>query len=128
VELHADLIGTVLGSINSRLELAGPSDSSKDLRRWEYGPSRGARAEALLLVGAHPVVQAKYRYQWIHVSNDTLENGGVRRSLKQLLQWCPATARRDGRTRLQPCSLDRGTLAYGALDGVLIGARQCHKR
>jgi hypothetical protein len=77
VELHADLIGTVLGSINSRLEFVEPSESSKDLRRWEYGPGLGARAEALLLVGAHPVAQATYRYQWIHVANDTPENGGA---------------------------------------------------
>jgi hypothetical protein len=27
-------------------------------------------------VGKHPVVQATYRYQWIHVTNDTPENGG----------------------------------------------------
>jgi hypothetical protein len=76
LELHADLVGTVLGSINSRLELADSSESAKELRRWEYGPGLGARAEALLLVGRHPVVQATYRYQWLHVTNDTPENGG----------------------------------------------------
>jgi hypothetical protein len=27
-------------------------------------------------VGEHPVVQATYRYQWLHVANDTPENGG----------------------------------------------------
>ena len=75
LELHADLIGTLLGSVNSRLEPSPPEDP-KALRKWEYGPGLGARAEALLLVGAHPVVQASYRYQWLHVTNDTLENGG----------------------------------------------------
>jgi hypothetical protein len=76
LELHADVIGTVLGSINSRLELAAPSESLTELRRWEYGPGLGARAEALLLVGASPVVQATYRYQWLHVTNDTPASGG----------------------------------------------------
>ncbi len=76
LELHADLIGTVLGSINSKFELTDPSGSTKELRRWEYGPGLGARAEALLLVGKHPVVQATYRYQWIHATNDTPANGG----------------------------------------------------
>jgi hypothetical protein len=28
-------------------------------------------------VGPHPVVQASYRYQWIHVTNDKPENGGA---------------------------------------------------
>jgi hypothetical protein len=37
----------------------------------------GARAEALLLVGRNPVVQATYRFQWIHAANDTSENGGA---------------------------------------------------
>jgi hypothetical protein len=27
-------------------------------------------------VGANPVVEATYRYQWIHTTNDTLLNGG----------------------------------------------------
>jgi hypothetical protein len=76
VELHADLLGTVLGSINSRFELAEPPENEEELRRWEYGPGLGARAEALVLVGEHPVVQATYRYQWIHVANDTPANGG----------------------------------------------------
>ncbi len=76
LELHADLLGTVLGSINSRLEFVEPPANEKDYRRWEYGPGLGARAEALLLVGQHPVVQATYRYQWIHAANDTPENGG----------------------------------------------------
>ena len=53
-----------------------PPANEKDYRRWEYGPGLGARAEALLLVGQHPVVQATYRYQWIHAANDTPENGG----------------------------------------------------
>ena len=53
-----------------------PPANEKDYRRWEYGPGLGARAEALLLVGEHPVVQATYRYQWIHAANDTPENGG----------------------------------------------------
>jgi hypothetical protein len=77
LELHADLLGTVLGSINSRFEFAEPPENEKDYRRWEYGPGLGARAEALLLVGQHPVVQATYRYQWLHVANDTPENGGA---------------------------------------------------
>jgi hypothetical protein len=78
LELHADLIGTVLGSINSRFELAaGAEGDPKALRRWEYGPGLGGRAEALLLVGKHPVAQATYRYQWIHVTNDTEQNGGA---------------------------------------------------
>jgi hypothetical protein len=76
LELHADLLGTVLGSINSRFEFAEAPENEKELRRWEYGPGLGARAEALLLVGEHPVVQATYRYQWLHVANDTPENGG----------------------------------------------------
>ncbi len=76
LELHADLLGTVLGSLNSHFELVTPSEDVKELRRTEYGPGLGARAEALLLVGANPVVQATYRYQWIHVANDTLANGG----------------------------------------------------
>jgi hypothetical protein len=76
LELHADLLGTVLGSINSRFEFTEPPANEKELRRWEYGPGLGARAEALLLVREHPVVQATYRYQWIHVTNGTPENGG----------------------------------------------------
>ena len=76
LELHADLLGTVLGSINSRFEFAEPPENGSAYRRWEYGPGLGARAEALLLVGEHPVVQATYRYQWIHVTNGTPENGG----------------------------------------------------
>ena len=76
LELHGDLLGTVLGSINSRLEFVEPPANEKDYRRWEYGPGLGARAEALLLVGEHPVVQATYRYQWLHTANDTPENGG----------------------------------------------------
>jgi hypothetical protein len=76
LELHADLLGTILGSINSKFELADPAAGTKELRRWEYGPGFGARAEALLLVGKHPVVQASYRYQWIHATNDTPANGG----------------------------------------------------
>jgi hypothetical protein len=51
-------------------------ENEKEYRRWEWGPGFGARAEVLLLVGDHPVVQASYRYQWIHVANDTPENGG----------------------------------------------------
>jgi hypothetical protein len=27
-------------------------------------------------VGANPVLEATYRYQWIHTTNDTLLNGG----------------------------------------------------
>ena len=54
LELHADLLGTVLGSINSRLEFVEPPANEKDYRRWEYGPGLGARAEALLLVGQTP--------------------------------------------------------------------------
>ncbi len=77
LELHVDLLGTVLASINSRLEPASPPEDPKALRKWEYGPGLGARAEALLLVGSHPVVQASYRYQWIHVTNDTPANGGA---------------------------------------------------
>lgn len=77
LELHADLIGTVLGSINSQLEFVEPPDDATGYRRWEYGPGLGARAEALLLVGPHPVLQASYRYQWIHVTNATPENGGA---------------------------------------------------
>ena len=76
LELHGDLLGTVLGSINSRFEFVEPPANAKEYRRWEYGPGLGARAEALLLVGEHPVVQATYAYQWIHVANDTPENGG----------------------------------------------------
>jgi Domain of unknown function (DUF3943) len=76
LELHADLLGTVLGSINSKFEFSTPPEDPKAVRRWEYGPGLGARAEALLLVGKHPVVQATYRYQWIHAMNDTPLNGG----------------------------------------------------
>ena len=76
LELHADLLGTVLGSINSRFQFVEQPANEKEYRRWEYGPGLGARAEALLLVGEHPVVQATYRYQWIHAANDTPENGG----------------------------------------------------
>jgi hypothetical protein len=76
LELHGDLLATVLGSINSRLEFVEPPEDDKNYRRWEYGPGLGARAEALLLVGEHPGVQATYRYQWIHVTNDTPANGG----------------------------------------------------
>jgi hypothetical protein len=76
LELHADLLATVLGSINSRLALAEPETPLGELRKWEYGPGFGARTEALLLVGATPVVQASYRYQWLHSANDSPENGG----------------------------------------------------
>ena len=76
LELHGDLLGTVLGSVNSRFEFVEAPENEKEIRRWEYGPGLGARAEALLLVGEHPVVQATYRYQWIHVANDTPANGG----------------------------------------------------
>lgn len=76
LELHGELLGTVLGSINSRFEFVEAPENEKEYRRWEYGPGLGARAEALLLVGEHPVVQATYRYQWIHVTNGTPENGG----------------------------------------------------
>ena len=76
LELHADLLGTVLGSVNSRFEFTEPPENEKDYRRWDYGPGFGARAEALLLVGESPVVQATYRYQWIHAANDSPENGG----------------------------------------------------
>ncbi len=76
LELHADLLGTILGSINSKLEFAELPEDPRAFRRWEYGPGFGARAEALLLVGKHPVVQASYRYQWIHAANDTPANGG----------------------------------------------------
>ena len=76
LELHADLLGTVLASVNSRLELADSSESGAELRRSEWGPGLGAEAEALLLVGANPVVQATYRYQWIHATNDSPVNGG----------------------------------------------------
>jgi hypothetical protein len=76
VELHGDLLATVLGSVNSHFEFVAPPENERDYRRWEYGPGLGARAEALLLVGEHPVVQATYRYQWIHVANDTPDNGG----------------------------------------------------
>ena len=51
-------------------------ENEAELRRREYGPGLGARAEALLLVGEHPVVQATYRYQWLHVANGTPEDGG----------------------------------------------------
>jgi hypothetical protein len=77
LELHGDLIGTVMASINSRFALSDESEETTDLRRWEYGPGLGARAEALLLVGRYPVAQATYRYQWIHAANDTPENGGA---------------------------------------------------
>jgi hypothetical protein len=76
LELHADLLGTVLASINSRFQLADSSESGADLRRWDYGPGLGAWAQALLVVGANPVVEATYRYQWIHTTNDNLLNGG----------------------------------------------------
>jgi hypothetical protein len=76
LELHADLLATALGSVNSRFEFTEPPENEKDYRRWDYGPGFGARAEALLLVGESPVVQATYRYQWIHAANDTPENGG----------------------------------------------------
>lgn len=76
LELHADLLGTVLASVNSRFQLADSSESGADLRRWDYGPGLGAWAQALLLVGANPIVEATYRYQWIHTTNDTPLNGG----------------------------------------------------
>ena len=80
LELHADLIGTLLGSVSSRFEFAEtPAETPETVtgyRRNEYGPGLGARAEAILLVGEHPVVQATYRYQWIHTTNDTPLNGG----------------------------------------------------
>ena len=76
LELHADLLATVLGSVNSRFRLADDSESTGELRKWDYGPGLGARAEALLLVGPHPVARATYRYQWVHAANDTQENGG----------------------------------------------------
>jgi hypothetical protein len=76
LELHADLLGTVLASINSKFELVEPPANAQQYRRSEYGPGLGARAEALLLVGQYPVVQATYRYQWLHTANDTPENGG----------------------------------------------------
>jgi len=76
LELHGDLLATPLGSISSRFALGDPSESGAELRKWEYGAGLGARAEALLLVGKHPVAQAVYRYQWLHALNDTPENGG----------------------------------------------------
>jgi hypothetical protein len=79
LELHADLIGTLLGSVSSRFEFAETHETHETVtgyRRNEYGPGLGARAEAILLVGEHPVVQATYRYQWIHTTNDTPSNGG----------------------------------------------------
>jgi hypothetical protein len=78
LELHGELVGTVLGSINSRLQLVEPpAEGAPELRRYEYGPGLGARAEALLLLRGYPVVQASYRYQWLHVTNDTPLNGGA---------------------------------------------------
>jgi hypothetical protein len=76
LELHADLLGTVMGSVNSGFQFTEPPEDEKAYRRWEYGPGLGARAEALLLVGEHPVLQATYRYQWLHATNGTPENGG----------------------------------------------------
>ena len=76
LELHADLLGTVLGSVSSRFEFTQTPENDEAYRRNEYGPGLGARAEAILLVGEHPVVQASYRYQWLHATNDTPENGG----------------------------------------------------
>ena len=77
LELHADFLGTVLASINSKFELVEPPANARQYRRSEYGPGLGARAEALLLVGENPLVQATYRYQWIHATNGTPENGGA---------------------------------------------------
>jgi Domain of unknown function (DUF3943) len=76
LELHADLLATVLASINSGFAFAETPENEKEYRRNEYGPGLGARAEGLLLVGEHPVVQATYRYQWIHATNHTPDNGG----------------------------------------------------
>ena len=58
------------------LEFAAATLAGLALTFVAFGPGLGARAEALLLVGEHPVVQATYRYQWIHAANDTPENGG----------------------------------------------------
>jgi hypothetical protein len=77
LELHADFLGTVLASINSKFEFVEPPANQQEYRRSEYGPGLGARAEALLLVGENPLVQATYRYQWIHATNGTPENGGA---------------------------------------------------
>ena len=76
LELHADLLGTVLGSVSSRFEFAQAAEKETEYRRTDWGPGLGARAEAILLVGETPVVQATYRYQWLHVTNGTPEDGG----------------------------------------------------
>jgi hypothetical protein len=76
LELQGDLVGTVLGAVNSRLVLAEPLADPLELRRYEYGPGAGARAEALLLHRGRPLAELTYLYQWLHVTNGTPENGG----------------------------------------------------
>ena len=99
LELHADLLATALGSVNSRFEFTEPPENEKDYRRWDYGPGFGARAEALLLVGESPVVQATYRYQWIHAANDT---PGERRRRRPRPSDRGAAAPGADRPRLRP--------------------------
>lgn len=85
LELRGDLLGTVQGVVLPDLQPAAETTISREERRHDYGPGLGAYAEARLVTRNVPLLEAYYRYQWIHVINDTATIGGAADHQVQLL-------------------------------------------
>ncbi|MCG6924197.1 MAG: DUF3943 domain-containing protein [Acidobacteria bacterium] len=83
--LRGDVLGTVQGVVAPDLQPAAETTVTPEGRRHDYGPGLGAFAEARLVTRNVPRLEAYYRYQWIHVINDTATIGGATDHQVQLL-------------------------------------------
>jgi hypothetical protein len=64
----------ILGAVNSNLSFLADVANQERIREYDYGPGAGASLEAYLLRKGFPLLVAKYRGNYINVSNGSIYN------------------------------------------------------
>jgi hypothetical protein len=71
---RVDLIGTLLGAVNSDYSFLAEVENRERFREYDYGPGLGTALYAAMVLPNRAIIDAAYRLQWIDVRNGSVYN------------------------------------------------------